>query len=226
MKHIPILFSTPMVQAILEGRKTQTRRLINVDPKADYLPDLNLLGNTFVEPDGKLVEPTMAAVIKPKYNVGDVLWVRETWCYVMLDHAHDLLEGRRESNQFVFKTEVHEDWMLYAKEKYGYKWKPSIHMPKEACRLFLRVKSLRVERLQDINHKDAIAEGIDSKNTVVSLTPVTAYRDYVNQDNYFQRPDYSFMTLWQSINGPESWDANPWVWVVEFERITKEEAGL
>jgi hypothetical protein len=224
MKHIPILFSTPMVQAILNGTKTQTRRVIKVDPKADYLPDLNLLGNTFVEPDGKLVEPTMATVIKPKYNVGDVLWVRETWCYVQLDHAHDLLEGRRERNQFVFKTEVHEDWMLYAKEKYGTTWKPSIHMPKEACRLFLRVKSVRVERLKDITAMNAVEEGIEMCTDNNSV--VVHWKNYLRKNIGEGTAIGSFRTLWQSINGPESWDENPWVWVVEFERITKEEAGL
>jgi len=220
MKHYPIPFNTEMVHAIVEGRKTQTRRVCRHQHWThSELVDVNKNGIT------KKVDRNVTCIYG---EPGDVLWVREEhlitfsedrkWITVEFKDGTILRWYYKELSLNLLKK-------LYRRKTIG-KWQRARFLPKELCHRFLRVKSVRVERLQDINHKDAIAEGIDSKNTVVSLTPVTAYRDYVNQDNYFQRPDYSFMTLWQSINGPESWDANPWVWVVEFERITKEEAGL
>ena len=157
-------------------------------------------------------------IVKPKYQVGEILWVRETTCYVMLDHAHDLLEGARDKTQFVYKANVHSDWIEYAKEKYGYKWKPSIFMPKEAARIFLRVTDLRLERLQDISEEDAIAEGI-----MPILLPLNQYPDYlVYPEIPFENPINSFASLWESINGEKSWSDNPYVWVISFE-ITKNE---
>lgn len=203
----PILFSTAMVQAILDGRKTQTRRVVK-NPENYYMDEML---------DGLWPYKSIGNPAKCPYGQpGDILWVRETWCYVMLFHAHDLLEGSRDSNLYVYKTSFHEDWMEYAKEKYGYKWKPSIHMPFAAARIFLRVKNVRVERLQDISERDAVAEGI-----------MNVYIHYYVGDKFVipkDNPINSFRSLWQSINGSESWEANPWVWVVEFEPISKEEA--
>lgn len=204
----PILFSTEMVRAILDGRKTQTRRVCRHQHWShSELVDVNVNGIT------QKVDRNVSC---PYGQPGDILWVRETWCYVMLFHAHDLLEGSRDSNLYVYKTSFHEDWMEYAKEKYGYKWKPSIHMPFAAARIFLRVKNVRVERLQDISERDAVAEGI-----------MNVYIHYYVGDKFVipkDNPINSFRSLWQSINGSESWEANPWVWVVEFEPISKEEA--
>lgn len=207
MKEIPILFSTPMVQAILEGRKTMTRRVIK--PRS-YITDVV---------DGVPYEMTEddASPIKCPYGQpGDVLWVRESCCYVLRDHAHDLLEGSRDNNQWVYKTSVHPDWMIYAKEKYGYKWKPAIHMPKEACRIKLLVKSVKVESLQDISAQDAIAEGIEYLGTG-HYGP--EWKNYLGNYSTYLLPKQSFKSLWGSINGKESWEANPYVWVIEFERI-------
>lgn len=216
---IPMLFSTPMVQSIGKRIKTQTRRVVkSIHPEAEFRADLNVVGYTFVEPDGKLQNPVMASVVQCPYgNPGDIIWVRESVCYVMLDHAHDLLEGSRNRNQWVYKSSYHPDWMKYAKEKYGYKWIPSLHMPLRACRYFLEVKSVRVERLQDITEDDAIAEGVE-RNTAALPDQMMVYKSYIT-GNYSNFPYTSFATLWQKINGRESWDANPWVWVVEFEVI-------
>lgn len=131
------------------------------------------------------------------YQVGDILWVREKSCFVLHDHAHDLLEGFKEKRQTIYGTDMHDDWMRYAKEKYGYKWTPSLFMPKETCRIFLKIIDVGVERLQDISEEDAKKEGIQS------------WLDSI--DNFKQ--------LWQSINGEKSWTDNQWVWVIEFERI-------
>jgi hypothetical protein len=173
MKHRPILFSTDMVQAILEGRKTQTRRVVKPQSNANVID----FGHEWER--GEFFARC------PYGQPGDVLWVRETWA--------PLGDYPKCNYTFMYKADVEQNYS---------KWKPSIHMPREAARLFLRIKSVRVERLQEITCQDVFAEGLESGH------------------------DSKFITLWESINGHESWEANPWVWVVEFERISKEEAGL
>jgi hypothetical protein len=208
----PILFSTEMVRAILDGRKSQTRRVVKkpenyyMDEMLDGLWPYKSIGNPAKCPYGK---------------VGDVLWVRETWACLRLEYDFEsgLVEGINESDRidlsaeqighfkpnhvFTYRTVNHEEHI----EDRGFKWKPSIHMPFEAARIFLRVKSVRVERLQDISDHDALAEGCTA-----------------NDMRHGDRLANVFVRLWQSINGSESWEANPWVWVVEFQPISKEEA--
>lgn len=188
MKFIPILFSTPMVQAILEGRKTHTRRITKIQSLHERVISL----------DGKNEKGWMAypegAISRGKFvkcpygQPGDVLWVREKWCRNAVPtgwpyHYH--------AGNDTFSQPENETW------------KPSIHMPKAACRIFLQVNSIRVERLHQINEMDAISEGIVHRS--------------------MNDPKIEFQHLWQLINGEESWNANPWVWVVEFERIDKPE---
>jgi len=212
MKFIPILFSTPMVQAILEGRKTQARREVNF---CEVWPDLLEDLHKKLEVKGKEVFNLAG---EHQFNLrdrfgkpGDVLWVRE--CFYPATNA-----------PFIYKA---DGWV-------GDKtWKPSIHMPKSACRIFLEVVSVRVERLQDISEADAKQEGI----SIVDQNPVSIYNNYVfNVKNAmwpgygsitktygFTNPKDSFHSLWESINGHQSWVVNPWVWVVEFKRIEKPE---
>lgn len=174
MKFIPILFSTPMVQAILDERKTQTRRIVKEQ----------ILG---------IARPGEHKC--PYGQPGDVLWVRETFQTWRLGYIH----------KATWSTELPEN----------IKWKPGIHMPKEACRLFLEIVSVRVERLQDISEQDAISEGV--KSTYVHLFQEERYKDYhLDVDGEFRNPVTSFKTLWESINGEDSWESNPWVWVIEF----------
>jgi hypothetical protein len=181
----PILFSTPMVQAILRDQKTQARLIINAQPTAelfsaiiggyDKIPKMARFW-TKLEPNNPLIED-----IKLKYNIGDILWVRETWMKI--------------DNRFVFKA------LLTEEEAKKYHWKPSIFMPKEACRIFLKLKSIKVERLNEISGEDAMKEGVK----VETMWPFgDAYRAYA--------------ILWDKINGKGSWDKNPFVWVYEFER--------
>lgn len=225
IKEYPILFSTPMVQAILEGRKTQTRRVVKIDGMLSYTGMKPLstheCGSVFYFWGNK-------EITCPYGQPGDVLWVRESFLWVFLDHAHDLLEGSKDRSRYAYKASVHSDWMEYAKEKYGYKWKPSIHMPKSACRIFLRITNVRVERLHDINEADAKQEGVEVKE--YGSHPFFCTRDYSYKKNsngfwpgfcadtgdQFSR---SFKSLWRSINGEQSWNDNPWVWVIEFERV-------
>lgn len=210
-KFIPILFSTPMVQAILSNQKYQTRRTNGLEKLNNhYFQSMvhHYTGKfTFVE-NGNFnpEEKDVVEVQCPYGKVGDVLWVRETTCYVMSDHAHVLLEGAKDRNQFIYKASIHPDWIEYAKEKYDYKWTPSIYMPKQACRLFLKITDIRVEPLQVISRGDAMAEGCHFANMQKGPNPVDWFKD-----------------LWKSINGEESWNSNPWVWVITFERIEKPE---
>lgn len=182
MKERPILFQTEMVRAILEGRKTQTRRIVKGDSLMLLKDGVTPISN--IDNTGPYGQP------------GDILWVRETW--------QPLVNGGPTGFGL-----------------YGYKaddpvsnmpWKPSIHMPKAACRLRLKITDIRVERLLDIVEDDCRSEGIEKMPGY--------YRNYLTADGMPALTPYmSYQTLWQKINGPESWDLNPWVWVIEFEII-------
>jgi hypothetical protein len=177
----PILFSTPMVQAILDGRKTQTRRVIKRQPPISVTDIINIAINWIAAyPNRKAIRPFIYSTKCPYGQVGDVLWVRETW---------QKIEGDR----FIYKA----DPIIW-----GGKWKPSIFMPKEACRILLKVVSIKVERLQDISTNDALAEGVDMDKSPC-IEPINAYG-----------------MLWNQINGKDSWSKNPWLWVIEFKKIS------
>ena len=178
MKTKPILFSTQMVEAILSGRKTMTRRVIRPQPsKYDTEKIVNW---------NEVIYPT------PKFLKGDILWVRETFTYDSYFQDN--------SEIIIYKADD-PNYPLNS----GQKWKPSIFMPKEACRIFLKITDIKVERLQDISEEDAIKEGVKI--------------DYIGS----YRHCYGFVDLWKSINGEQSWIDNPFVWVISFERIEKPE---
>lgn len=173
MKERPILFSGPMVRAILEGRKTQTRRVVK--PQPAHIAGIGTVLNI----------DTITGKACPYGKPGDRLWVRETWDGVRLDGGGALVSYRADGDK-----PVTDDG----------RWHPSIHMPRWASRITLEVVSVRVERLQEISEEDAMAEG-------VALA-----------ENY-RGPVAHFASLWEQINGLGSWNANPWVWVVEFRRV-------
>jgi hypothetical protein len=241
IKQHPILFSTPMVQAILAGRKTMTRR-------TKGLGYINSLGEgvTFGEVMNGVDLPHTPAdpwgwhayfgnegkdewyqYIKCPYgNIGDVLWVRETFIKGCFDNG----EGDISEAQYWYKADNNapDEWHNEKKGEPGdIAWKPSIHMPYIACRLFLRITDIRVERLQDITEADAINEGIESNGSNMPIS----YRDYLStgakychsKNNVRFSPIASFCSLWESINGLDSLAGNPWVWVISFERIDKPE---
>jgi hypothetical protein len=196
-----------MVQAILEGRKTQTRRTkklekINQYPDNWYFIGTNDPGTLFFFKNRISQEEVI--MFCPYGAKGNLLWVRESF----YEPLFEALNGK-----YYYKADLE-------KQGWDFKWKPSIHMPKEACRIFLRIKNVRVERLNSITGKDAICEGIEFAKTkgVTSL-----FKDYTKNKEYFFAPGNSFMSLWASINGKESWLSNPYVWVIEFERIDKPE---
>lgn len=194
MKERPILFSAPMVRAILDGTKTQTRRVvkdrhIDAAPPACFFQWLR----------------ERCTYGKP----GDRLWVRETWQAFFDDEVpadrprgprHTMgIPARPDRKSFVFYRAdgpgpVHRDG-------YAARWMPSIHMPRKYSRITLEVTGVRVERLQDISHADAMAEGMALDDAI-----------------------YDYSRLWEQINGTGSWDANPWVWVIEFQRVGESES--
>ncbi len=146
------------------------------------------------------------ANLNPKYVKGDILWVRETWqdsqCF--------------DYNMVGYQYRADKPAETHARE-YNIRWKPSIFMPKEAARIFLKVTNVRAERLQDISEDDACAEGVKIDDEGMLCW------DYLTNNwlTHNDVPEESFRTLWQSINGRESWEANPWVWVYEFQQIEK-----
>ena len=219
MKERPLLYTAPMVRATLNNTKTQTRRLrgldrINASPNDWSHPgsigdDHNLYAR-FINKDGDVVD-----VKCPYGKPGDQLWVRETWQYAdWTEDGYPFIKYEADGS-LVLHERIPEDWddrleriwvKLSEEENYNIdkraadrKWRPSIHHPRWASRIQLEITNIRVERLQECSVSDALAEGIKH-----------------NSMNY---PPVEYRWLWESINGPGSWDANPWVWVVEFRRI-------
>jgi hypothetical protein len=219
VKERPILFSTPMVKAILEGRKTVTRRVVTdaVGWDAGFKPTKVKEQHRDGIQRWEMRNGTVYGLpfFKCPYD-SDVLWVRETWT--------DEVNGKENWYSF-FKADFPMTW----KDDYGVentmqvddlKWKPSIFMPKHICRLRLKIKSIRVERLHDITEEDAIREGVevfDKKLPGGELRSL--FKNYGHSDGWCYNAKASFYTLWQSINGEESWEANPWVWRIEFEKL-------
>ncbi|MBO1561816.1 hypothetical protein [Yersinia pseudotuberculosis] len=206
MNEKPILFNAEMVNAILSGRKTWTRRIMKVQPEpsksrsGDYWFPCNkmrsivhvsdlLPGNPYM-PDAHEFFSTCC----PLGGIGDQLWVREAF-------AAGLCTESTLAYRATHKTEdLEEGWGETIK------WTPSIHMPRWASRINLLITGVRVERLKDISDVDAAAEGC-------------AYGKGNGEIDLAVRPENHFPTLWASIYGAESWQANPWVWVINFERM-------
>ena len=192
----PMLMNSEMVKAILAGRKTVTRRLIKER-------HLCVLDSPYHKEHSEVPDKVLLEKLcESPYQPGDVLYVRETWCKGSLNGGAD---------QYFYKADDND---------FHCQWRPSIHMPKEAARIFLRVTGVRVERLQDITLDDAIAEGCQGK-FIGSGECVGAGWEILPEDEFADLWD---STIKKSDLDKYGWDANPWVWVIEFERISKEEA--
>jgi len=217
-----ILFRAEMVRAILDGRKTQTRRAIKPQPwvdnmgnacwkdrnfgqSANHVPHIQALASPIPCSDTK-------RVLCPYGKPGDLLWVRETWGRTTNvnnsrswpNRAHIPMHG---GEVVIFAADGHWQWCDgdgFATERSF--WRPSIHMPRWASRITLRITDVRVERLQDIREDEARAEGCN---------PI------IHEDGAIDcgTRKTTFARLWNRINGPGAWEANPWVWVIEFERV-------
>lgn len=242
MKERPILFSGEMVRAILNGTKTQTRRIFK--SKFEHMAschDRDSLPVFFSDAYG--CKDCGAghwddSVKCPYGKPGDRLWVRETWS----SHAEEDHLAPRNCNKSIRFYEVEHGKQRGSNPRVGKK-RPSILMPRWHCRIFLEIASVRVERLQDITEEDAKAEGVSQlfdEKTKMSRPECNfdSWTNYLWHGNWgqcgmgnkksdawqyqysgYEKARDSFSSLWESINGPGSWEANPWVWVIEFKRV-------
>lgn len=219
----PILFNTDMVRAILEGRKTVTSRVVKPQPKSHiayacmghkhgtwgypgkdawkYWDD-----DSFRLPDD-ITQDELKMSWTPPCHTGDILYVRETWTSVP-------------DGSYVYKASVE------CPDAWEGTWHPSIHMPKDAARLFLRVTEVRVERLHDITDEQAKAEGVQGFFLGMGES---GYAVRADSKTFYEGPVGAFASLWNSTIKPSDrarcvWSTNPWVWVIEFERVSKEAA--
>lgn len=234
MKERPIIFNAEMVRAILDGRKTQTRRLVPAWQLPKHYPDntenprYNWMATAqrhrrwgygvFGETEEACAKELSEMAPCPFGSAGNRLWVRETWGVV----SHDFDENEQiidwvpdrpatAIHEMPFGNGYYSGHAIYAADGEftwgdddgsGEKscWKPSIHMPRKACRLVLEITDVRVERLRSMSQQDARAEGV-----IAASGPMEA--------------GLAFRQLWESIYGADSWQANPWVWVIEFKRV-------
>jgi len=200
IKERPIIFSAPMVRAILEGRKTVTRRELKKQAALDCLAAgfepafLALPGNSDLCPYGRQ---------------GDRLWVREAWAAdAQLDAIAPRELSQGEPIRYLADGAMQQTGCSMITPS---KTRPSIHMPRWTSRILLEITDVRVERLQDISRADIRAEGLQCPAELTSDDVSPNYRDWYPA---------AWRELWKSINGPDAWNANPWVWVVEFKQVT------
>lgn len=196
----PILFNTEMVRAILDRRKTCTRRVIKLPENMDGIPVGK--GGDSSNPLGFMYP---GCIKRPQYQPGDILYVRETW--------------KKAPNGYYY----YEDWQRNDIADVT-KWKPSIHMPKEAARILLKVTDVRVERLQEITDEQAKREGIQYDECPTGFT----WKQETDMHNCYTTPIGAMQALWNSTIKKSDidrygWDANPYVWVISFERCEKPE---
>lgn len=235
MRERPIIFSAPMVRAVLSGAKTQTRRLVRPQPE-DRCPLVKERGYAFRNyAEASLGNVKMAdgswGRVQCHYGLpGDRLWVRETWrvgawdestCCVATDYKADgycRREWLRVDDEDLFirlRQQCIDDARaaLGPADRYTWepgrspcRWRPSIHMPRWASRITLEITDVRLEQLQDISEADAVAEGCTPIRPELGRSAVEEFR-----------------LVWEQINGPGSWNANPWVWVIEFKKLEHKE---
>lgn len=238
----PILFSAPMVRALLAGTKTQTRRALRVQPSDDWRP--YSWGEVHRMRDGEFVmrhdepvvighgpsnEEGVEGYPCPYGVAGDRLWVRETWAMAPASaywgsvDVDGVVVPHRELKPGI--------WALY---RAGWtrcepgRWRPSIHMPRAASRIVLEIADVRVQRLQEISEGDALAEGIDVPRSpdgfpllrLTGINPPSRYVDIAEAAFPDKVVRAYYASLWDDINGPGAWDANPWVWALTFRRVT------
>jgi len=226
MKERPILFSAPMVRALLAGTKTQTRRVAKVESTLgiDSILAPRRAGShaaTYLLPD----QAAEAAVCCPYGQPGDRLWVRETWQGPLMNIEEWEKHYFSDADEIpaIFLTPAHCQYaadggpapeFMTMDDEIVARWKPSIHMPRWASRILVEITNVRIERLQDISEADAAAEG------VATWAPGALSPDSLGND-----PSDQFRWLWTSINGPSSWHVNPWVWALDFQLSQTHQQG-
>ncbi|HHL3760416.1 TPA: hypothetical protein ACQ7E3_001914 [Klebsiella pneumoniae] len=244
MKERGMIFNSEMVRAILDVRKTQTRRIMKVQPESNQLGLLLITDSTKRSNIGKYHWAESNATgnhVRSKLfscpfgAVGDQIWVRETWAILgnedgcCIDWEEKLCKADERSAARIYRASCEQrpgnyglwsipddaDWKPHTKDyQYEGAWRPSIHMPRWASRILLEITDVRVERLNAISEEDARAEGIIDGGCLNCGEPEPC--GCANPE-----PDATdaFAYLWQSIYGQENWNANPWVWVIEFKRV-------
>lgn len=228
----PILFNTEMVRAILDGRKDATRRIVK-----GFIPDDAVWGYTAFTPKGYIsCRGTFADGYGEKFfklpcETGDILYVRETWERFECWNCEGDERGNcpKEPQKSVLDKHSYGCYMYRATDEISgdAKWHPSIHMPKEAARIWLKVTNVRVERLQSITEGGAIREGAEGEKCHHTNTGAFGCTDCMNT-GWIEPPQVEFMQIWNSTIKESDidrygWGANPWVWVIEFERCKKPE---
>ena len=225
MRVLPILFNTDMVRGILDGRKTVTRRVIKGLPDGTY--DVKFNGEEWEALFGTVGKGAcfdFYKELKLPCQTGDILYVRETWQECCRNTIHSQIVH----NKYCFKASVDNPIYGCIDRECGQicNWKPSIHMPKEAARIWLKVTDVRVERLQDIDDEQAIKEGFEGERCHCGGTAYACTDCY--NSGWIEPPFVGFMYTWNSTIKKADldrygWDANPWVWVIAFERCEKPE---
>ncbi|PLC81902.1 hypothetical protein B6I41_16500 [Klebsiella pneumoniae] len=235
MKERGMIFNGEMVRAILDGRKTQTRRIMDPQPDDDIersiFPNPEVIG---WKSSRRHKHGSTTAHFCHYGKPGDRIWVRETWGVVshafsddglMIDWVPD--RPATAIHAMPFGNGYYSGYAIYAADgdftwgdDDGYEdgrscWKPSIHMPKAASRILLEITDVRVERLNAISEEDATAEGVPPAGSLLPDYPGT----FLTPKGDFATAKVAFQRLWESIYGEESWKANPWVWVIEFKRV-------
>jgi hypothetical protein len=250
-KERPIIFSGPMVKAILEGRKTQTRRIITKRNSATWSDWDRLEFDESKVPEGAFTtlvdngylhvpcrphpeDPQDASLwtrsrVYPIWDVGDALWVRESVCLLRDNHYHQggppnklitTHDGTPKRNGCEYKASTTAtDESERCRKELGYKWTPSIHMPRWASRIKLEITNIRVQRVQDISEADARAEGcirLPASGRITDI-PGGQYggRVWISAKHWYR-------DLWGQINGADSWKSNVWVWAISFRRVENE----
>lgn len=231
MRQLPALFSTPMVQAILENRKTMTRRTRGLERvnKCPYewtiTSDTTNKGILFFNKSG------FSERMKPQYQVGDQIWIKEEYYAsgYWVTTGEKTKTGKPEKmfvdntlnviDQTYFYFDNKPDSFRIDRNTVRGSWfkRSSLFMPKKAARIWLECTGVRCERLFDISEQDAIAEGVES----IEHPDFVKYKQYEENTFHLKYPHHSFLSLWRKINGPESCTSNPWVFVYEFKRIEK-----
>jgi hypothetical protein len=253
----PILFSGEMVRAILDGRKTQTRRKMSVQPWPNATVEVGRYHPHWIDRNGEsqpgpstfgavwdhqdIVNGGDAGLRCPYGAPGDTLWVRETWKPVPIS-AYRCSEGVQQTPNPQDADEAAVYRAGWDRSSGGVPWRPSIHMPRWASRITLRITDIRVERLHDISEDDARAEGCEARPFPGPWWQ--GYRDLGDGQLFHQQavgetaPDWmiepkkmpptpwldrsardGFRSIWMGLHGPDAWDENPWVWVLSFERV-------
>lgn len=229
MTERPIPFRDWEVRATLDGRKTQTRRVIKPQPPAEaesvcrqlYSQDAPKNDGAWTWWAGKPQTPITKPLFCPYGAPGGLLWVRETW---RVHKSYDVLNAARIYGAMGGDVAYCVDYLAtHRNEDFWGRGRPSIHMPRWASRITLRITDVRVERLQDIegqhpSESDAIAEGVRAIHHGDGDYYYSAFRDVPHPKNWSDPAD-AFREVWNSINGAGAWEANPWVWVVAFERV-------